>query len=78
MERSTLEQQIEIAFGRFPVGAKVCNHILGRIGTVTGSPFADIARNRIFVPVTYNEDECFDDINTIFVVVAVRKGKKRA
>lgn len=77
MEKDTLRQKLDIASGRFSVGDRVCNYKVGSVGTVTGEPFADIRSQRVFVPVSYGERECLEDVEFILPVNAVKKGMHR-
>ena len=77
MEKNILQQKLEIAKEEFPIGAKVCNVKIGTIGTVSGEPIADLRHHKIFLPVTYEEQEFHEDAECLFVVKTVKKGLKR-
>lgn len=77
MEKTTLQQKLEMAMFDFPVETKVCNYKIGTVGVVCGEPFVDLTSRKIFVPVSYNNQEFHEDAEMILKIRTVKKGLKR-
>lgn len=77
MEKSEIQQKLLIAQYSFPIGVKVCNTHIGNVGTVSGKPFHEANANCVFIPVTYREQECVEDIGSLVTIVTVKKDKSR-
>lgn len=77
MEKNTLQQKLQIAKDRFLLGVKVCNYKIGSVGIVSDEPFIDVKSNKIFIVVTYEEREFYEDVDYLFLVNSVKKGVKR-
>ena len=78
MEKTSVQQRLEIAKQSFQVGAKVCNTRIGSVGYIGGSPFFDTANQKIFLPVVYSNGSCFEDAECLIPISTVKKGHKKS
>ena len=77
MEKNTLQQKFDMAIMEFLTGSKVCNYKIGTVGIVSGHPIVSFHNSKIFIPVSYDGKDFFEDAEQIFVVKSVPKGVKR-
>lgn len=74
MEESETTQRMQIASNSYPQGVKVYNTKIGNVGIVCGSPIHRLNTDSIFIPVSYAGDEHLEDIETLVVVIPVKRG----
>lgn len=77
MEKNTLQQKFDMAIAEFSIGSKVCNYKIGTVGIVSGQPIVSFQNSKIFIPVSYDGKDFFEDAEQIFVVRSIPKGSRR-
>ena len=77
MEKSILQQKLEIAADNFPVGMKVFNLKIGSVGKISGKPLIDETECKVLLPVAYDGKECLDIPDNICDASSVKKAGGR-